>query len=578
MLYLKIQTIGEVAIPSYMKQEEGYRYDIPFDNLILPYIPIEAMLRQAGLIEEDVRIGFAHPDGYRGLSVSSIELQNQLPDCVSFIKSYFVNDRFLKEEGVRIRSLKSGMCYYASVHAPREQVESLRQRLNGRKHIGITTEQITGEVELRLMDMERNLADQVDVSSAAEYASLDYAILLVTPVCIHAPYEEGNRTYLYIPGAYTRQMILKNVPSLTQEEKESLRCDNAYISRQGKRLLPVPACMSVVKLDKKQLRYRLAPGKDPKRVEQDVGLSDCFAEGFESHYMAYTTPETEHIASRDGKIYDALTTGQTFRGTIYGSDSAIRKIVAFIQEDHATYLGVLTEQGYGEVYMNISRLCEEEPPAEILARTFDVSCVSDTLLLNDDGMPSCKAEDLLKEIEHVLGCVGKLEIEGRYTNVYRDYSRNLEWETDGPVVRCLAKGSVLRIRTVDGEPVDLYPLRHCFVGERTEDGYGELIAYPARGQYYRLAENAAPSRYERTYSTPLRVIGIGASFTRSVLRSVLKKRISALAVADRMGSEADILSAVEIPLDVLWELKGHYEPTVPVEKLIRWYHDAWRTG
>lgn len=576
MLYLKIQTIGEVAFPSHMKLEEGYRYDIPFDNLMLPYIPIEAILRHARLIDEDVRIGFAHPDGYRGLSLSAIELLERSPDCVAFIKSYFVKDRFLKEEGVRIRSLRSGMSYFAAVHAPGDRVEALKQKLNGRKHIGITTEDITGEVELQLLDMKRNIADRMEISSAAKYTAIDYTMLLVTPVCIHAPYEEGNRTYLYIPGAYIRKTVLEAVPDLTQEEKESVRCDNAYISRHKKRLLPVPACMSVVKLDKKQLRYRLAPGKDPNRVEQDVGLSDCFAEDFENHYMKYTTPETEHIASRDGEIYDALSTGQTFAGTIYGNDAAIRKILTHMRREHAAYVGILTEQGYGETYMNVTSLRDEEPPAEILAKTFDVSCVSDTLLLNDDGMPSCKAGDLLREIEYLLGYEGKLEIEGRYTNVYRDYSRNLEWGADGPVVRCLAKGSVLRIRTVDGKPIDISPLRHCFVGERIEDGYGELIAYPARGQYYRLAENVAPSRYERNYQTPLRGIGIGASFTKSVLRNVLKSRISALAIADRRGSQRDILAEADVPVDLLVELMEYYEPTVSVGKLIKWYKNAWK--
>jgi hypothetical protein len=577
MLYLRIKTIGEVAFPSYMKLEEGYWCDIPFDNLMLPYIPLEGLLRHEGLIDGNIQIGFAHPDGYRGLSLSAIELLNKSPEFVRFIKSYFVNDRFLKENGTRVRSLRAGMCYYATVHAPDEYMDGLKQKLNGRKHIGITSKEITGEVELQLMDMDRNLADCVDISPDMDYSSLEYSMLLVTPVCFHAPYEEGDMTYLYIPGAHVRQLIMNLVPDLTQEEKECVRCDNAYISRQGKRLLPVPACMSVVKLDKKQLRYRLAPGKNPKLVEQDVGLTDCFAEEFESHYIKYTTPETEHIASIDGKIYDALTTGQTFCGTIYGSDSSIRKIVAALQQNQATYMGDLTEQGYGEIYLHVARLCEKETPAEILAKTFDVSCVSDTILLNDDGMPSCKAEDFLREIEHFLGCTNKLEIEGRYTNIYRDYSRKLEWNEDGPVVRCLAKGSVLRVRTCDGEPVDIYPLLHCFIGERNEDGYGEVIAYPARGQYYRLAENVPPSRYEQNYSLPLRGIGIGADFTRSVLESIIKSHVSALAIFDRMEAESDTLPESEVPVDLLRELMEYYEPTVPIRDMIRWYQDAWHS-
>ncbi len=576
MLILKIQTIGEVAFPTHMKLEEGYRYDIPFDNLMLPYLPIQEMLREEGLIDDDVRIGFAHPDGYRGLALSAMGLLKRFTGCAAYMRDYFTNVRFLEEEGVRIRSLKAGKCYYAAVRVPADRVEELKERLNGRKHIGISEKGITGEVELELEEMGRGFLNPIKVSDGAEYVSLDYTALLVTPTCFYAPYEEGNKTHLYMPGALAKKLILQNVHDLTQEEKESLRCSNAYISRHQRRLLPVPACMSVVKLDKKQLRYRLAPGKDPNRVEQDVGLSDCYALDFESHTMEYTTPETEHIASAEGQIYDALTTGQTFCGTVYGSDSMIRKVLLFLEQEHPTFVGALREHGYGEVYLEAAEAREKEPPTEILARTFDVSCVSDTLLLNDDGMPSCKAADLLREIEYRLGCEGKLAVEGRYTNIYRDYNRNPGWGADGPVVRCLAKGSVLRIRTVDGEPVDIFPLRHCFVGERTEDGYGELIAYPARGQYYRLAENVAPTRYESHYPIPMRGIGIGASFTKSVLRAALKSRVAALAVADRMGYDQTTPPKTEVPLDLLLALKEQYEPTVTENKMIRWYLDAWR--
>ena len=79
---------------------------------------------------------------------------------------------------------------------------------------------------------------------------------------------------------------------------------NAYISEERARLLPLPLCMSLVKLDKKRLHYRLSPGKDPSRVEQDVGVGDAYARSFENRLTIYTKPETERIASRGGKIAD----------------------------------------------------------------------------------------------------------------------------------------------------------------------------------------------------------------------------------------------------------------------------------
>lgn len=69
-------------------------------------------------------------------------------------------------------------------------------------------------------------------------------------------------------------------------------------------------------------------------VEQDVPLSGHYAEGFESHYIRHTVPETEHILAENGELFDALTTGQTLCGTIFGCDSVIRKIAAAIVIAH----------------------------------------------------------------------------------------------------------------------------------------------------------------------------------------------------------------------------------------------------
>ncbi len=351
----------------------------------------------------------------------------------------------------------------------------------------------------------------------------------------------------------------------------SIRCSNAYISDGGVRLLPVPACDAVVKLDKEQLRYRLAYGKDPERVEQEVGLSAAFAPSFEGKLLKYTTPETEHIAVKDKGMFDALSPGQTFCGRIYADDSLIRAIAEYIKDNPYAFIGELTQEGYGEVLLSVTGLNEAEIAAELPARVFDVCCVSDTLILNDDGMASCKAEYLLNEIEYILKCPGRLMIEGRYTNVYRDYSKNLRWGADGAVVRCMEKGSVLRVRTIDGDPIDIYPLRNCFVGERTEDGFGELLAYPARGQYYRHAEKLPVSMYQIDYSLSLRDISVGADFAKDVIKSVLKRRIQALAIADRVEMESGASLDDFFPKELILEMKELLLPDISDETLKMWY-------
>ena len=512
MPYLMITTIGEVAFENHIVLGEGYRYDITFDNLMLPYIPIADYLREEGLITEEVKVGFAHPDGYFGLSLMARQLLKNPSNTAAFIMRQFTNDREEKEGGRRIRSIKPGKRFFSSMMIPPNLRDELEKRITGRKRIGVTAEGITGEVELQIVNDKYNLKEKSLLNSLAQYTSFDYSITLLTPTCFYAPYEYGEKTYLHIPGTVISDYVRRCLDDEGLMEKEEVRCSNCYISNGGTRLLPVPLCASVVKLDKQQYRYRLAPGKDPGRVEQDVGLSCAFASNFEDGLLRYTTPETEHIAVKNGETYDALSPGQTFCGRIYGSDRLIRAMVKHIEKNNHAFFGKLTEEGYGEAFLSVKAINEAEIRAEIPVKVFDVCCVSDTLLLNEEGFPSCKAEDLLKEIECVLKCPGRLMIEGRYTNVYRDYGENLRWGAEGAVVRCLEKGSVVRIRTVDDETVDIFPLMNRFVGERTEDGYGELLAYPARGQYYR---------------------SIGAGFAREVTKAVLKSRVEALAITDR---------------------------------------------
>ncbi|MBR4581818.1 MAG: hypothetical protein IKO32_11360 [Lachnospiraceae bacterium] len=566
MPYLEITTVGEITFSNRMKTEEGYRYDIPFDNVMLPFIPIAEDIRKKGLIADDVKVGFAHPEGYRGLCLMAGELAFSQPGLVGFIKRYFTTERVLKEEGVRIRSIRPGQRFYAYISIPAKYRDETEKKLTGRKVIGTCADGITGEVELRIVSRSDNPNDRVELSGLKHYVSLDYSATLLTPACFPAPFSETDKTHSYIPGAVISELLHTYIREAEPEEYAVLRCSNAYIGRKGKRFRPVPACASVVKLDKGQLLYRLAQGKDPARIEQDVPLANCYGEDFEGRSLQFTIPEIERIATESGETLDALTMGQSFHGRIYGSDAMIRKIVSSFERHPFVFLGDLTKEGYGEAYLHVKGVNEEEIPAEMPATSFDVCCASDVFMLNDDGMACCRAEDLLKELEYVLDCPGRLEIGERYTNITKDHSDNR------PVVRCMEKGSVLRVRTKDHLPVDIFALKNCFVGERTRDGYGELYAYPARGEYYRLAENVAPSLYEREYPLSLREMALGAVFARDVLRMISKSRIEALAFADR--GEGTVSAEELLPVEVLAYMKDHFDPTLSDETLIRWYRNA----
>ena len=568
---LIITTIGEVAFSNTMKLSEGYRYDVPFDNLMLPYLPIAGILRNKGLIDENAQIGFAHPEGYPGYVYFAKELLKNRNAFGSYIKKYFTNIHLNKEDGSRIRSLRSGMPFRAAVNVPENKTEELKNILSGKIRIGITTEEISGEVELLFSEKDTVKTTENTFPSRADYISLDYSAMFLTPACFDAPYSDGDRTYSYIPGAEIQNIVRTCLSDGTERDLDSIICTNAYIGFDNRRRLPVPACISVVKLDKSKMRYRLSKGRDPKLLEQDKELPDCYASDFQENVLTYTTPETEHILSENGEMYDALTSGQVFYGRIYGSSDTLRKLASRIALKPLLFAGTLSEEGYGEMYLGITGLHEAEAPAVLPASAFDFLCVSDVLLIGEDGMPTCKAEDLLKEIEYVLNCPGKLMTEGKYINICKDYGRNRNWNLDNPVVRCIAKGSVIRVKTKDDEPVDIFPLRNCFIGERTKDGYGEVTAYQAVDRYYRLAESVSPPLYEITYPLSPEEETVGKTFKESVSLAVLRSRIKALAFADYAEWKAGVPMETLLPMDLLLLMRNQFAPALSDEKLVLWY-------
>ena len=568
---IRIRLIGNVAFENDMKLSEGFRYDIPMDQMGIPRIPISRLLPASVVCGR--RVSFAFPEGYLVFVQQAEKLVQIRRDIVPLISTCFTDKIRLPETGEWVRCLKAGQDFYASVEGS-ENRDALRRALQSVKHIGIRMEGISGEVECSLCEDTQDTARWEQPSEEAIHDRLEYSVMPITPLCIHAPYEDNSSTITYVPGMVFRDALEKLADDDMKGRLRRMTFSNAYISDRHTRLLPLPLCMSLVKLDKKQLHYRLSPGKDPRRVEQDVGVGDAYARSFENRITAYTKPETERITAQDDKMIDALIPGQVFKGVIYGSDTDLRKLFALLRAHQSMTMGSMTQKGFGDVYVCADRLMKAEIPSEYLVRRFDVSCLSHALILNCRGMQDTSAEGFLEEIERVLNTPGRLRIVGKYMDVYMDYSQNSRWKQDGMVSRCLAKGSVMRLTTVDGQPIDIAPLRHTFIGERTRDGYGEIMAYPALDSYYRSAEQRTPERYSLEFPMNFRSVNISTELIHRALEMNLQKKVISLAVVDQRDVHDNGREVDSIPLDLLRSIRDHFDPYISDEKLIQWYLDG----
>ncbi len=579
MYLIQIRTLGPVAFERNMNSEIGRLYDVPLDSLDIPRIPPRAIVESAKGRLAGEEIGFAHPDGFAGRVSAALTLREQIPACGQYISDCFLTSRYDVRKGYSIRALKPDQVFLAFIaidDADRPRIEQVLREIH-RLGVYAPEDGITGEVEVQLVEQTSPVSERPALLDHCTYASMELELVTTTPICYPTPFSDKAKTLLYLPSEACRDSLMSWMEPEYGLDWDQIICTNSYLSIHGTRLLPTPICDSVVKLDKEQLRYRMAPGKDPKITEQDVGLQGTFGMDFQEHLTRYTVPETKYYLSESGEKFEAMTEGQAFRGTIYGPDNAIRKIAEFLAMYPVAQSGAFIEEGFGEICVKVLAVREAEIPAQMLSTCFDICCLSDTLILNDRGMPACRAEDLLAEIEYTLGVFGRLRIVDRYTAIQKDYSRSCRWQEDRSVVRCFAMGSILRLETIGG-PIDISRLSHCFNGERNQEGYGEMAAWPARGGYYRLAEKIPPARYEIPGSVTYRDFVFGARMTTEVINEMLHSRIRSMGRQDREELSAGVRVEDIVPVQLLNMMKETYNPVLEEEQLVEWYREGLTEG
>ncbi len=579
MRMIRIELEGDVAFESNIKMEVGYRCDVPTDKLGIPYLPlVEALRKREGhALSKHALVGHARPDGYIGLVREAAGLVRSIPNGVNRIRALYTRESDDKKSGLRMRSIKGDQVFYAPICVEDKYVEKVASQVESIERIGIKKGDITGKVSCSLVEVDTTDRYPLNLSPLLTYSSLEYTLLLLSPTTFDARYEEGDKTYDYIPGAEIRRAFSAwETDDALLHDLPKMRFSNAYVALDNKRQVPVPMCASVVKLDREQLRYRLSPGKDPKRLEQDVNLSGAYATGFDEHFVTYVKPVVERIASSDGELFDALEAGQVLKGTVYGTDEQIRRLATHIHEHPYIGLGALTDEGYGMACCVVGALKEDRLPCERLLSRFDVVCVSHAIIYDEQGVPVTRPENLLHEVERVCGLAeGDLVLDGAYTGIYTDYYDRFGWGSGGAVTRCLQAGSILRVHTKDGRGVDVSPILHTFIGEGCRDGYGEIMAWPAIDVYYRVTGECEGDSYQLPIVPTMHEQELGAHMVRRVLHSYIRRVVESRADADA----ADVLSGEHhkhiVPKEALEYYRNGFGPTVDIMEIVGWYEEAF---
>lgn len=583
MLILRLETLDRVCLGIDCNEHDNLKYDVTCDVLGLPYLPMYRLLGERMEFPEGLRLGLGRPEYYEGL-IAGLRMLNNYEG----ISPQLVLDCFTEicktARGELCRVLKKGQAFFATVHLDEDRLQDFRAALAGITTLGYTDENIPGRVSISVLRYAPEKAARSfptpELSPDKQYAGLTYQVQTVSPLCVFSPFDAKNKCKNYLPGEVLLDFIRDHIGEFDDGGFGSgkLRVANAYPVAEDKRGIPAPAAMVLHKLDKSALEYRLAPLPPDNAYVAISQIGGQFVARPREKTVVRFEPDEVKIYPQilDSNLAgtstarSALAEGQVLQGFINGSDRQIRALVKLFSKYPVFSLGSCTAEGYGEVMFRFLRLQESLNPGAQLADEFDVLCLAPVLLFDDRGMARYDAESLKQAIERRLNAVGKLEIVKSFMQSTVCYRLDRRLPQDTAQNMCVQMGSSLRLRTRDGKPVDIAPLIHGFLGDRRREGYGEVLVYPAGDAYTRCCEEVRTEVFRLSRPGGVREVQVAAQFIQDVLKTLLRMKVSLLALSDRGDHPID----PENSMEVLRTMRDRYASSVSDEELLEMYREV----
>lgn len=345
-----------------------------------------------------------------------------------------------------------------------------------------------------------------------EYHKLSYTMQLQSPMILKSVAGGQSRTIPYIEGSKILGMIVENRKTENDfaEWGKELICSNAYISDETTRYVPISNSVYHVKNKKTELRdkaYENAVLEGNQEGLQLCQLNEYYVSSdteieisklavkTELHYH-HTRPQDKskgHVvgdsnSEENGKLFymESIAEGQIFAGYILGSKEQLRYIYDFLTKNPFQKIGFSKNVEYGQVLVSVCGLEEKEQKKEMPLSKFIVKLNAPTIIYNENRMYSTDENVLLRYIEEKLDSKN-LQIVNRFLGYDTIGGYQTTWEAHKPIIAVFDKGTTLVLKTKDGTSIDISKLQGIHLGERIQEGYGELSVY------------ALPSVYERRF-------------------------------------------------------------------------------
>lgn len=510
--------------------------DVVYDEYGIPYIPakrIKGCIREAalemvelGIIRDDQYEKIFGKEGYQSAKVSiSNAYMKDYASTVSALKqckakglkspqnvlSQYTSTRTQTavdmETGVAddnslrtLRVVNKGLIFEADcdIKCHGEEKEILKQAVSLVKHMGMSRTRGLGLVDLKLSEeKEEPIAHvKIEKEQLGEHNKLHYQIHLKSAlICKSA---QGNQadTQDYIAGSKVLGLL---VGALGEEkyrelmkQGEDIRVTNAYIMNHGKRSIPGRISLQKEKdqsYDKngEMKVYDMLFEKDIKKEIKDRQMSPARVDYMdENETVSGVTTEISyhHQRPRDKSIGRAtgkedgssfyqlcsISAGQNFSGYIYADRKQAEMILDAVENMGNVRMGYGRSSEFGAVDFEIDAVEKESIEPEIVHRAV-ITLASDVILYNENGALTTDLKVLKSYLEEGTG-VQDIQIENPFLQFVTIGGFNVKWRRRKPTFYALGKGSTFLISSEAG--VDRNLLNREFIGERVQEGYGEI--------------------------------------------------------------------------------------------------------
>jgi len=343
------------------------------------------------------------------------------------------------------------------------------------------------------------------------------------------PYFEGNKMLGMVAGAMKR-----SGEDFLEFMKSSPIFSTAYISCRNVRACPVSASVRKVKDDiyddqNKMTVYDLiaAPKKageseqtgvsDPrssgKQLEvmgnvyvappianDDQSLSSILSVDTEIHYH-HRRPDDKSIGHATGKedgsaFYqvESISADQVFKGYILADKKAAEQIIKAADDLKTSRIGQSKNTRYGAVQVRIEDVRPMKTDFEI-EKDFVVRVDAPIIMYSENGAYSSEADDLKRNLASILGLASsdELSIMSQFLTYETIGGWNVTQGCRKPIITAIGRGSVLHFQYKGSKTLSCD--EHPFIGERINEGYGEIRIESIPHYSYSVSKGEADDPY-----------------------------------------------------------------------------------